>query len=59
MWMTQLMWQSLGFGSRVSDASTMKAFMKFHMALHIGNTQKFNLYLTDDKVFVQKYASKS
>lgn len=59
MWMTQLMWQSLGFGSRISDASTMKAFMKFHMALHIGNTQKFNLYLTDDKVFVQKYASKS
>jgi broad specificity phosphatase PhoE len=55
LWITQLMWQSLGFGSRVSNSQSMKAFMKFHMALGVGNTQKFNLYLTDDKVFVQKY----
>lgn len=55
LWITQLMWQTLGFGSRVSDSQSMKAYMKFHMALHVGNTQKFNLYLTDDKVFVQKH----
>ena len=55
LWITQLMWQILGFGSRVSDSQSMKAYMKFHMALHVGNTQKFNLYLTDDKVFVQKH----
>ncbi|WP_077927244.1 histidine phosphatase family protein [Wohlfahrtiimonas populi] len=55
LWITQLMWQTLGFGSRVSDSQSMKAYMKFHMALHVGNTQKFNLYLTDYKVFVQKH----
>lgn len=54
-WITQLMWQTLGFGSKVADSQSMKAFMKFHMALHVGNTQKFNLYLTDDQIFVQKY----
>lgn len=55
LWITQLMWQTLGFGSRVADSQSMKAFMKFHMVLHVGNTQKFNLYLTDDQIFVQKH----
>lgn len=55
MWFTQLMWQTLGFGQHITTSKNMKSFMKFHMSLHVRNTEQFNLYVADQKVFIQKH----
>lgn len=54
IWISQLIWQTLGFGQSSADSDNMKDFIQFHRTLQIKNVERFNIFLKNNHVFVQK-----